>query len=297
MQSVADQPGRGKFELFEHPWVGLGVFVLTWILVLILLAVLLFGFLKLSSDSPTAGFAQSLLSHLLTLFVIVPYVLRLPKGKRTFIQYLDDIRLSKMQPLGRLLLLAVSCFLILAFCQAAGSLVFRLSRGLPLTWEFVRLSVLDFSGDLPPGSPSLLVSFPSIFEEVAFRGVILTLFLSRYSEWKSILISAVAFGCMHVFNLVSGRELARVLGQVVWASILGIFYGYLVIRTGSLLPAMIVHYLGNVFVGSLTGYIAALASIEVQALYGIVFSFGLLPTSLLILWTRFFTFRMPFAVE
>jgi membrane protease YdiL (CAAX protease family) len=102
---------------------------------------------------------------------------------------------------------------------------------------------------------------------------------------------------MHVFNLVSGRELAWVLGQIVWASILGIFYGYLVIRTGSLLPAMIVHYLGNVFVGSLTGYIGDLASIQVQALYGIVFSFGLLPTSLMILWTRFFTARMPFSVE
>lgn len=297
MQSAVDQPGRGKFELFEHSWAGLGVFVITWILVLMVFAVLIFGFLGLSSDSPMAGFVQSLLSHLLTLFIIVPYVIRLPKGKRTFIQYLDDIRLNKIQPLGRLLLLAVSCFLILAFCQVAGSLVFRLSRGLTITWEFIRLSVLDFSGDLPPRSPSLLVSFPSIFEEVAFRGVILTLFLSRYSEWKSILISAVAFGGMHVFNLVSGRELAWVLGQIVWASILGIFYGYLVIRTGSLLPAMIVHYLGNVFVGSLTGYIGDLASIQVQALYGIVFSFGLLPTSLMILWTRFFTARMPFSVE
>jgi hypothetical protein len=38
----------------------------------------------------------------------------------------------------------------------------------------------------------------------------------------------------------------------------------------------------------LTGYIQSRASIEMQALYGIVFSLGIVPTTLMILWTRFF---------
>ena len=34
---------------------------------------------------------------------------------------------------------------------------------------------------------------------------------------------------------------------------------------------MIFHYLGNVFIGSLTGYMQSRASMEMQALYGVNF--------------------------
>jgi hypothetical protein len=52
---------------------------------------------------------------------------------------------------------------------------------------------------------------------------------------------------------------------------------------------MIVHYLGNVFISSLTGYIQIRASIEIQALYGVIFSLGFVPVTLMILWTRFYS--------
>jgi membrane protease YdiL (CAAX protease family) len=156
--------------------------------------------------------------------------------------------------------------------------------------NFVR-QLFDLSGDLPPGSPSLLVSFPSIFEEVVFRGIVLTVFMGKYSERKAIIFSALGFGLMHLLNLASGRELVWVLGQVVWAFILGLFYGYIFVRTRSLLPPMIVHYLGNAFIGSLTGYMQSRASIEIQAIYGVIFSLGIIPTTLMILWTRFFVSR------
>ena len=84
-------------------------------------------------------------------------------------------------------------------------------------------------------------------------------------------------------------------GQVIWASIYGLFFGYLVVRTGSLLPAMIVHYFGNAFMGSLTSYVQALASPEIQAVYGVIFWFGLIPTTLLILWVQFFATKWPFS--
>jgi len=57
--------------------------------------------------------------HILTVFILAPFVLRLPKGKRTFRQYLDDIGLSRMQPFIRLVLFALSCYVILALSQAA----------------------------------------------------------------------------------------------------------------------------------------------------------------------------------
>jgi membrane protease YdiL (CAAX protease family) len=287
------QTEKSKFRLYEHPWLSLLAVMVTSVLSIILSGIVIFGLIGLPDDSPTVQFAQGMSYHILTAFILAPFVLRLPKGKRTFGQYLDDIRLSRMQPFVRLVLLALSCYVILALSQVAASFVYRLFEGRPIDGSFVR-QVFDLSGDLPPGSPSLLISIPSSFEEVAFRGIALTVFLSKYSDRKSIIFASIGFGLMHALNLVMGRELVWVMGQVVWAFTIGLFYGYVFVRTRSLLPSMIVHYLGNVFIGSLTGYMQSRASIEIQALYGVIFSLGVVPTTLMILWTRFFLSRwMP----
>jgi membrane protease YdiL (CAAX protease family) len=248
------------------------------------------GWMGLPDNSPKVKFAVDLSFHILTVFIFAPFVLHLPKGKRTYRQYLDDIGLSKMQPFVRLVLLGLSCYVILALSQVAASFVYRLFEGLPITWSFVR-QVLDLSRDLPPESSSLLISIPSIFEEVAFRGIVLTVFLGRYSVRKSIIFSSLGFGLMHLLNLLNGADLVWVMGQVVWAFIIGLFYGYVFVRTRSLLPPMIVHYLGNVFISTLIGYMQTRASIDVQVLYGVIFSLGVVPVTLMILWTRFFASR------
>jgi membrane protease YdiL (CAAX protease family) len=282
------QKERRGFRLYEHPWLSLLAVVATSVFSMALSGTVIFGLIGLPDDSPIVQFAQAISYHVLTAFILAPFVLRLPKGKRTFERYLDDIGLSKVQPLVQLVLLALSCSIILALSQAAASFVYRLFEGQPINGRFVR-QVLDLSGDLPPGSPTLLVSIPSAFEEVAFRGIVLTVFLSKYSERKSIIFSSVGFGLMHLLNLAFGRELVWVMGQVVWTSTIGLFYGYVFLRTRSLLPSMIVHYLSNVTIGSLTGYLQSRASIEMQALYGVAFSLGVVPTTLMILWTRFFS--------
>jgi len=281
---------KRKFQLYEHPWLSLLVVILTSVLSIFLSAIVFFGLIGLPDDSPTVMFAQGISYHILIAFILAPFVLRLPKGKRTFRQYLDDIGLSRMQPLVQLVLLALSCYVILALSQAGGSFVYRLFEGQPMSWSFVR-RVFDLSGDLPPRSASLLISFPSAFEEVAFRGIVLTVFLRKYSKRKSIIFSSIGFGFIHLLNLLFGREPIWVLGQVIWAFILGLFYGYVFVGTRSLLPTMIVHYLSNAFIGSLTGYLQSRAAIEIQALYGVIFSFGLVPTTLMILWARFFLSR------
>ena len=284
------QPKKKDFRFADHPWISLIVFVFFTVLSIVLTANVYFRKLDWPPDSSDAYFIQSMSYHILTLFVIVPFVLHIPKGKRTFRKYLDDIRLSKFSPFTRLLALSLSCYLILALCQSTGTLVYRFFEGETITWTFI-MSVLDLSGVLPPGSSSLWVSFPSIFEEVAFRGVVLTMFLNKYSERKSIVFSAAAFGLMHLLNLSNGHEDIWVMGQVGWSFILGLFYGYLFIKADSLWPPMIMHYLGNVFIGSFTAYIQNTATIETQVLYGLIFSFGIVPTTLMILWVRFFSKR------
>ena len=281
---------KRKFQLYEHPWLSLLAVIVTSTLSIFLSAIVFIGLIGLPDDSPTVMFAQGISYHILIAFILAPFVLRLPKGKRTFRQYLDDIGLSRMQPFIQLVLLALSCYVILALSQAGGSFVYRLFEGQPMSWSFVR-RVFDLSGDLPPRSASLLISIPSAFEEVAFRGIVLTVFLRKYSKRKSIIFSSIGFGLVHLLNLLFGREPIWVLGQVIWAFIFSLFYGYIFVRTRSLLPTMIVHYLGNVFIGSLTGYLQSRAAIEIQALYGVIFSFGLVPTTLMILWARFFISR------
>jgi membrane protease YdiL (CAAX protease family) len=278
---------KPRFALADHPWVGTLVFIITSLIVIIWASVVVFVLGGLSPQSSHGQILQSLLHHCLTLFVITPFILNLPNGKTPFRQYLSDIRLNNFHPFFKLLFLSLSCYLILVFCQASGPVVFRLSQGHQLTWSFI-LSVFDIRGDLPPDSASLWVSLPSAFEEIAFRGVVLTLFLRRYSGIKAIVFSSLAFGLIHFTNLLNGSEAIWVTGQVGWAFILGLGYGYLTLKTNSLFPAMLLHYLSNVFVGSFTAYLQAAASIQIYALYGLIFTFGGIPTSLIILWVRWF---------
>ncbi len=289
-RSSSRENARKRFRLHEHPWLALLASTAVGIFAIFLTGAIIFGGLGLPDDRPIVQFSQATAFHFLTVFILVPFLLRLPKGKTTYGQYLADIGLTRIQPFFKLVLLALSCSLILGFCQASASIIYRLFEGYPVTWGFIR-QVFDLSGDLPPNSAGLLVTVPSMFEEFVNRGVILTTFRNKYTAWKAIIFSSLGFGLIHLLNLAMGRELIWVLGQVVWAFLIGLFYGYVFVRTGSLLPSMIVHYFGNAFIGSLTAYIQARAGVEIEVIYGIVLTLGLVPTALMILWANFFINR------
>ena len=57
------------------------------------------------------------------------------------------------------------------------------------------------------------------------------------------------------------------------------------------MPSMIVHFLGNATVNTMSGYMLSQAALEMKILYQVIISFGILPTTLMVLWTRFFTSR------
>jgi hypothetical protein len=54
-----------------------------------------------------------------------------------------------------------------------------------------------------------------------------------------------------------------------------------------------VHYLINLFVGTITGYIGSSAPAEIEAFYGIVFSLGIVPTTLSVFWVKYFLKKWP----
>jgi membrane protease YdiL (CAAX protease family) len=278
---------KNESRYTHHPWRALLVMLGISAACYGLVGAVLYGILRLpidiSNTEAPSTIATFTVGNLLA-YVFAPYFLRIPKGKRTFKEYLDDIQLTRTRPFFQLLLLTLSCILILILCQGSFSIIYRLTEGYPLTLDFV-LRVFDLSLALPPTSMLLFAQFFSMFEEVAFRGVFLTMLLEKHSQRTAIIFSALAFGALHVLSLFTGQELIHTLGQVLWAFLFGLFYGYLFIKSGSLLPAMIIHWLGNVFQAPLTAYYQT-ASDTVNALGGI-FGYGL-AALLLIVWVRFF---------
>ena len=73
-----------------------------------------------------------------------------------------------------------------------------------------------------------------IVEEVVFRGFVLDVASERYSDWFAIFISALLFALVHLETI-----------SVINAFIGGLIYGYVRIRTGSLWPSIILHFLWN----------------------------------------------------
>lgn len=96
----------------------------------------------------------------------------------------------------------------------------------------------------------LLALVPGIWEELAFRGWIQSSLLKKYRPWISVLLSSVFFSLFHFSNLVNQDPTQVVLGAVM-AFFFGLGWGWLVFRSGSVVPAIISHYLvdsvGQVF--------------------------------------------------
>jgi len=106
----------------------------------------------------------------------------------------------------------------------------------PLTLELRAL----LGGESPRGTGEIFVVLallPAVCEELAFRGFILQGLLRRFRPWSAILLSAFLFALyqMNVF-------------QFVPHFLFGVVLGLLVIRSGSIWPAMLFHLVYNTVV-------------------------------------------------
>jgi membrane protease YdiL (CAAX protease family) len=89
-------------------------------------------------------------------------------------------------------------------------------------------------------------------EELLFRGVLQSLFLKKYGNHKSgiflgTFIPALAFGLVHLINILKNGPPLPVLIQVVFATFIGFFFGVLLLKTNKLIPIAITHALINFF--------------------------------------------------
>lgn len=85
---------------------------------------------------------------------------------------------------------------------------------------------------------------PGIWEELTFRGVMLSSLQSSFSANSAVAISSVLFGLMHLSNVVNWED--SVVVGVIAATTLGTGWGYMTVKTGSVIPAVVNHYLVDV---------------------------------------------------
>ncbi|HKI18914.1 MAG TPA: type II CAAX endopeptidase family protein, partial [Isosphaeraceae bacterium] len=97
-----------------------------------------------------------------------------------------------------------------------------------------------------PGLAVSLVVFalvPAVCEEFAFRGFILSGLEHQHRTRSAILLSALLFGFLHV--------LLSLFQQLFNATLLGIVLGLLAVRSRSILPGIVFHFLTNALAVSL----------------------------------------------
>ena len=86
---------------------------------------------------------------------------------------------------------------------------------------------------------------PAIFEEMAFRGILFSNFEKKYDEKKVIWMTAVLFGLFHFTGLANGQGIVGVILMGTMAGAFAISWGYMNVKTKSVIPSMIMHYYVN----------------------------------------------------
>ncbi len=92
---------------------------------------------------------------------------------------------------------------------------------------------------------SLAMLSVGFVEEFIFRGILQSVFLKKYSHKKngiliSIFIPAALFGGLHLLNL-NASNIAASISQSVYAFFIGVSFGAILLKTGKLMPLVVIH--------------------------------------------------------
>lgn len=102
---------------------------------------------------------------------------------------------------------------------------------------------------LPPGGVILFLALNTaliaLSEEWMFRGILFRALLARLRLWQAVMATSVGFGAVHVLNAFALGNLGLALVQSLAAMMTGTLLVALVLRTGSIWPAVAYHMLWN----------------------------------------------------
>jgi membrane protease YdiL (CAAX protease family) len=99
----------------------------------------------------------------------------------------------------------------------------------------------------PPLSVVLFVAINTLMvgasEEIMFRGVLFRAFDKVMTIWPAIILTSVLFGAVHTLNAFITGEIVPAMMQSIAAGMSGLVFMAILIRTGSIWPAIIYHFL------------------------------------------------------
>lgn len=190
---------------------------------------LLLGYLERLPGAVIPALLYFFALGVLALF-LMPYVIGLPNGRKSFQDYSRDIRLFPMTAIGRNILLG----LLMATLTLASIFLASL-----LTGHFV------FDWSTVPSLRWVKGLTRGIWEEVFFRGIILVLFMRLFKLRKAVFLSTFLFAVVHLNPMAMN---VKMIVDVISIFFMGLLFTYLVLKTGSLLPAIVFHYVHDIFV-------------------------------------------------
>ena len=158
------------------------------------------------------------------------------------------------------------------------------------------LSTMMVITGLPTGTVIFWVAFNTFLvgfsEEVMFRGVMFRALLENMKVWPAIIVTTILFGAVHSLNGFNTGDWSGALLQSVTAAMSGMIFIAIVIRTGSIWPAIIYHFLWDCALflmgaasSEATESTAKAVDMDVSAAQGLIFPMLIaLPNFLCALW-------------
>lgn len=189
---------------------------------------ILFAVLKMVGFSKLLGSIIAFIVVALVVFLLFPRILGIPFGRMDTKEWIRKIGLYPPQCVWKHILLGI----ILAMCTLFGMLMASIMTG---------KYVFDM-GNIDPSHMAFSL-IPGVFEELFIRGVLMIILLKiTKSLEKAFVIQIVVFGLMHI-NGIDAVSLVDALS----VSIIAVSFTYVVYKTGSLIAAIVFHYLHDAF--------------------------------------------------
>lgn len=105
-------------------------------------------------------------------------------------------------------------------------------------------------GELLPGTALLfmlgLTAVNGFVEEVIYRGLMLRVLAAR-GIWRAVIITSLVFAITHSMNVLAGWNPEKVLWQLCYSFAFGFGWAAFALRTGTIWPLILIHFLNNFF--------------------------------------------------
>ena len=114
----------------------------------------------------------------------------------------------------------------------------------PLLYALLML-LLAWAGGWPMPRVLLMVAcnaaLVAVSEELMFRGIVLQGMLDKHAVWPAVLLSSALFGVVHTTNGLATGDVSGAVWQAVAATLQGVGYAAIRLRTRSVWPMVLVH--------------------------------------------------------